>query len=358
MWYNKQVRNKRNRSKLVTRIVQAVVLLALFFIMRQAVVAEWYAQHLYPFIATVLSYCSSLFPFSLSDVSITLLVVAIPISLLLACFRVVKWRRTLLSLGLTLVGVVIWFYASWGINYFRPDFYARTAIPETSFDSTTFRRFLAGYVDAVNAAYCVVPELDLEQVDRVVENSYENMQMLLKIPYPCGKRRTKKMFYEKWMTRSGISGYFGPFFSEVHVNFYPIAVEIPFTLAHEKAHQFGITSESECNLYAYIVCTASKDSVVRYSGYLGGLGYVLSNTARLFPDDYKAWIARVDNRVLDDYRASVTRWRSGIDKGLSEAQSKVYDAYLKSNNVKSGMKSYSEMMGLLVSWSSFKASEP
>jgi hypothetical protein len=314
-------------------------------------VAEWYGQRIYPVVACGLSALSGGFPFSLYDVFITVLVILLPASVIVAVFRVFPVRKILSVLFFVIFGTVSWFYLSWGINYFRPDVYHRTALEQARFDTVEFSNFLDRYIDDINAARLQVDEIDPDKVDADIETTYREMAEELGISYPCGKRRTKKMIYEGLITKMGVSGYFGPFFNEVHVNFYPRPLDIPFTLAHEKAHQFGIASEAECNFFAFAVCTAGRLPEVRYSGYLGAFGHVFSYARRLMgTEELKNRLECLDRHVLADYRRSADHWRDGVDKGLSEAQSKVYDAYLRTNRIESGIENYSEMVGLLVSW--------
>ena len=127
----------------------------------------------------------------------------------------------------------------------------------------------------------------------------------------------------------------------------------PYTLAHEKAHQFGIASEAECNLYAGIICTSSDHPLVRYSGYLQTVSYLLGNLRKISPDRYREITKQIDPRVIADYRAIREHWQKTINPTLSAMQDKVYDTYLKTNKQRSGILSYSEMVGLLVAWEYF-----
>ncbi|MDR2563283.1 MAG: DUF3810 domain-containing protein [Prevotellaceae bacterium] len=327
-----------------------VLILSLIFFSRPEV-AEWYGRAIYPSIAVGLSAISGQFFFSLYDIFISFLIILIPASIILAVFRILSVRKILSILFFVIFVTVSWFYFSWGINYFRPDVYHRTGLKQAQFDSIKFSSFLDSYIDDINAARVEVDAIYLDKVDVEIESLYSRMSERLAIRYPCGKRRTKRMIYESFITKIGVSGYFGPFFNEVHVNFYPLSLDIPYTLAHEKAHQFGVASESECNFYAFVVCTAGSSPEVRYSGYIGAFGHVFSYARRLLSaDEFASRLARLDQGVLEDYRASYHHWQRGINEELSQAQSKLYDAYLKTNQIKSGVANYSEMLGLLVSW--------
>ena len=316
--------------------------------------AEWYMRDVYPAVAGLLSFISSSFFFSMFDILIIGFIVGFFINLIVLIVRRNKFGKWLYELVIGIVGIIIWFYMSWGISYFRDDFYARTDTPKAAFDTLNFKSFLNDYITELNAAYIPVSDIDYHDVDSAIEKSYEKLQDELQIPYPNGTRRVKKMIFEKFITKAGVSGYFGPFFNEVHVNRYPLAYEQPSTIAHEKAHQFGVASEAECNLYAYIVCTTSDNRQVRYSGYLEALGYILSNARKLLPDEYMELRNKINPKILEDYSASYEHWQEAINPTVSEVQHVVYDAYLKSNKIKSGVSNYSEMVALLVSWHNAK----
>jgi hypothetical protein len=149
-------------------------------------------------------------------------------------------------------------------------------------------------------------------------------------------------------SKLGVSGYFGPFFNEIHVNRNLLPMDYPYVLGHEKAHQFGITSESEANLFAYIVCVTDNDQRLKYSGYQALLLYFLRDAALL--KDYKDILNKIDKRVLQDLRYRQKYYEKLQNKNLSEMQSAVNDSYLKANNIEKGIKNYNEVVSLVLDW--------
>ena len=157
------------------------------------------------------------------------------------------------------------------------------------------------------------------------------------------------MIFEPLYSKMGVSGYFGPFFNEIHVNNYGLPFTYPFTLAHEMAHQYGIAPESEASLYAFIICAGSSDPLVRYSAYVSVLGYLLRDARRLLPDDYDLLISTIRPEIIADLQRNSAHWIAARNETLSDTQDKMYDVYLKTNQVSSGRDNYSEVVGLLVS---------
>ena len=327
-----------------------ILLIFVFLCSRFPALAEWYMRVCYPVIAAVLSFLARWVSFSLLDVLVIAAFFLLAGSIVMLCMKRLSFRCWAKVSMLSVMWIVVWFYMSWGIGYFRPGFHERFDVDTPKEDREFFEALVLRYIDSLNDAYIAEPLFDANEVDVEIENLYEKHYGLLRLPYPCGWRRTKKTVVEPMMTRMGVSGYFGPFFNEVHVNNYVLPITYPYTLAHEKAHQFGIAGEAECNLFATVICTSSSHPLVRYSGYLQTTSYLLGNLRKISPDRYKEIVEQIDPRIIADYRAIQEHWQKGINPTMSAMQDKVYDAYLKSNKQQSGILSYSEMTGLLVAW--------
>ena len=115
--------------------------------------AEAYACLFYPFISTLLSAFSSLFPFSVGDCFI------VGTCLWILIYPFYAWRKrkgakkTVGTIIRVLMWVYIWFYFAWGLNYFRFPFYERTGIAKAAFSAEKFQDFLTGYVGKLNESY-------------------------------------------------------------------------------------------------------------------------------------------------------------------------------------------------------------
>jgi hypothetical protein len=156
------------------------------------------------------------------------------------------------------------------------------------------------------------------------------------------------MLFSSFYGKLGLSGYFGPFFNEIHVNNYVLPVDYPFLLAHEKAHQFGITSEAEANFVAFVVCIRSGDQRLRYSGYQSLLLYFLRDASHL--KEYKEYLNKIDQKVLQDFR-SRQKYYAGLENiTLSKMQTAVDNSYLKANNIEKGVKNYNQVVSLVIDW--------
>lgn len=341
---------KSNKQKWMRLLVAAGALLAVIFIFsRSSMLSEAYMRTAYPVIATLFSFISGIFPFSLYDVFIVAALIWFTGMILRVILRKITLSAFFYSLLRFTLIVVAWFYLSWGIAYFRDDFYTRNEVEEVPFDKENLHNVTLRFIANANRSYVITDEMDKEDVRDMIEQSYHQHHQELRLPDPNGKRRVKAMIFESIYSKMGVSGYFGPFFNEIHVNNYSLPFTYPFTLAHEMAHQYGIAPESEASLYAFIVCAGSSDPMVRYSGYTSVLGYLLRDVRRLLPNAYDSLLQSIRPEIIADLQRNSAHWMAVRNQSLSDMQYKAYDSYLKTNQVSSGHDNYSEVTGILIS---------
>ena len=314
-----------------------------------SITERWYSQKLYSVIASVISPVSNLFPFSLDDLFYFCLILLLIILFILLILRKIK----LVTVGKFILNVIaatyVLFYVLWGFNYFREDLYKRLKINKHKSDSKIFTVQLKKLVESTNKSWCTFENWDKNIVDQEIEKSYKTLAPALKLNYPAGKRKAKSITVSRFFAQAGISGYYGPFFNEVHVNSHILPVEYPFILAHEKAHQFGITNEAEANFYAWLVCTKSKSKQLQYSANLHVLQYFLYQGYQM--EEYPEIIAKLDKRVKKDLEIIRKYWISLRNEKVDEAASKVNDFYLKTNKIKEGVKEYSGVVKYVIDYS-------
>jgi len=297
-----------------------------------------YAQTIYPKIAEILSSLSAQVSFSLDDTFYLLLILLIPTLVLLLVFRKIRFRAFAKITLNTLAVLYLLFYVLWGFNYFREDLNTRLQLTDYTANKTDFIRILNQLIEITNAGYCRVDSLNKYTIDSLVERSYASLNETLQLHYPAGTRNDKTITLSRYFAQSGISGYYGPFFSEVHVNKHVLPLEYPVVLAHEKAHQFGITSESEANFYAWLICSRSTSRALQYSGNLFALRYFFSQARSL--KEYPQLVTQISPEVRNDIKNLQQHWQQLRNENYERVASRVNDAYLKSNKVKAGIDDY------------------
>lgn len=361
-----------NKTKVIRRTLLALLLLFVLFCRFIPAWGEWYAVSLYPYISYGLSSFSSLFPFSLGDCFIIGGITGMTAYFVYALCRKNGRKRRLLRWLESGVWIYVWFYLAWGLNYFRMPFYERTNIPRAEYSPENFEFFLSGYVTGLNESYMALkgrdssvlykPSVDfLERTEGVhIEDKIFSGYRVIAPEFGLVRLRLGEVFPAKNMLSSygmslvGVTGYMGPFFSEYHLNKGLLTVEYPFTYAHELAHRLGIAGESEANFYAYLVCTADDTPEIRFSGYFSLLGYVAGNARRLMDEvQYKEFYDSINPEIIALYKYHLNYWRSKYSPWIGKIQNSLYDFYLKGNQVSSGVKNYSEVIGLLMSWKQY-----
>lgn len=328
----------------------------------QSAWAEAYARHVYPYVSSVLSAFSSLFPFSVGDcfiVGACAWLIGYPFY---AWWKKKGWRKTIGVMIRFLMWTYVWFYGAWGLNYFRDSFYERTGVAEVEYDAGKFQRFLTDYIDRLNESYVLAGDrggdwylepwrtsdcLKAMPVETGIQERYRKIAASFGLVSSGKFLKAKPMLWSGGMSRLGVSGYMGPFFSEFNLNQEVLNVEYPFTYAHELAHRLGIAGEAEANLYAYLVTVSADEPAVRFSGCFSMLGYAMSNARRLLSgEEYRQLLARIRPEIVELYNQERQYWREKYSPGAGEVQNKVYNAYLKGNRISSGTKNYSEVVGL------------
>jgi len=307
-----------------------------------------YSEGIYPSIAAIFSFISNAVPFSVWDIFWIVAVLALITGLILVLIRKLKLATYLLRLFQTLAIIYSFFYFVWGFNYFRPKIETREGWEKPAPDEAFFRVILDSMIVKTNRSYTKIAFADYKQIDSLVEKSYHDNATDLGIDYPNGSRKPKTMILSSIFAKSGVSGYFGPFFNEIHVNKYLLPVEYPFVLAHEKAHQFGITDESEANFAAFMICTTSADKRLQYSGNMQLLLYFLGDAHQL--KDRREYVSRIDSLVIRDMQDQRKHWQSMENKTFDKVQTAANNAYLKTNRIPEGVQNYNKVVSLVITW--------
>jgi hypothetical protein len=315
---------------------------------RPDLVEKYYSAGLYPFVSRILSGFSNLFSFSLWDLFWTLFVLAALIFTGLLLSKRIKAGFLLLRTIQIAALLYTLFYFSWGFNYFRQPIEKRQRWTRHIEKKDMFPAVLDSLISDANASRVVIKLSDYEDIDRLIENSYRDNAENFGYKYPNGSRKPKTMLYTWFFAKSGVSGYFGPFFNEVHLNGELLPSEYPFVLAHEKAHQFGISGEAEANFMAWYICHSSKDNRLRYSASIQLLQYFFAD--RHHREAIKEYLKKFDKKAMADIMAQQDHWKELRNETLDKAQTSANNAYLKTNKIHEGVMNYNSVVRLTIEW--------
>lgn len=327
-------------------MLAAVVILC----MGNSKAGDFYALHIYPAVSSVLSLVASPFGFSLQTILFAVFIATF-VAIIIRAHRQKQGALCCLLKELTLIAwIFVWAYLGWCTNYSRSRITVRVESPATAYDSTIFRAFLSEFTDELNASWVDDTTIDGSLMENAIKSFYESVPAKYGLCRPRKWQHPKKMPFSRLESAMGILGYIGPFFCESHMNPEIPAVEFPNTFAHEYSHLLGVSSEAEANWWAFQCCSRSNVPEMRYSGYLGMLPHVTVNAFQLLSEeDFNAWTATLRQEVKDDYKASREFWSSRKVGFLNDAQRRIYDIFLKTNNIPSGVRNYSEVVSLVIS---------
>lgn len=310
-------------------------------------VEKYYSSGLYPIITIVASSISGVFPFSLSEVSFWfILLFGIPFVLKRIRKKRMPAGRIFMNLLTTAAVFYVWFHLFWGINYLRPSLREKLQLDSVQLEIDAFDSTFAEIIRRANELNFGYSIQDMRQINTIIDSSYQRVLPEFGLNSMAHLNSTKTFTVNWLLNATTTSGWFSPFFHEIHFNSDLLIFELPFVLAHEKAHQLGITNEADANFVAHLVCINTLDPLIQYSGYFEVLGYFFGNV-RNNPDKQRHYQSLLKEGVRLDLRAVQERWKSHAGF-VSKASYKFYDLYLKANDVQEGVKSYSWVVGMLV----------
>ena len=328
-----------------------------------------YTTRIYPVIGTLLSPISGFFPFAVGDIFIALSIAWV---ILYPIYEIgLRKKRVFGRVAEYLLWVYAWFYIAWGLNYSQPNIYYRIGMKPVEVSKAKFKKFAYQYADSLNAlSNASLCNASLSNVrksispDSIVDDALKNrvrdavLKEYNKIGYREGINRpfnqhphAKTMVFTPISSMSGVTGSMGPFFCEFTLNGDILAHDYPATYAHEFAHFLGVANEGEANFYSYIVCTASADKQVRFSGYYHIFFHVLNNVFDILGEkEGERFLKHIRPEIIQRAKNDRHYWLSKRCKALDAAQDFIFELYLKGNHVAEGRKSYSGVIGLILAW--------
>ncbi len=328
-----------------------------------------YTTRIYPVIGTLLSPISGIFPFAVGDIFIALSIAWV---ILYPIYEIrLRKKRVFGRVAEYLLWVYAWFYIAWGLNYSQPNIYYRIGMKPVEVSKAKFKKFAYQYADSLNAlSNASLSNASLSNArksispDSIVDDALKNrvrnavLKEYNKIGYQEGINRpfnqhphAKTMVFTPLSSMAGVTGSMGPFFCEFTLNGDILAHDYPATYAHEFAHFLGVANEGEANFYSYIVCTASADKQVRFSGYYHIFFHVLNNVFDILGEkEGERFLKHIRPEIIQRARNDRHYWLSKRCKALDAAQDFIFELYLRGNHVAEGRKSYSGVIGLILAW--------
>lgn len=324
-------------------------------------VERFYSRLIYPCVLSTLSLLSRSLSFSVGEVLTGLIFLIALVGGVLFCIGLGRrrgerrgWVMAWLRCGAWVLAGLLWlFLFAFGLNYQRPLLFELLGYEQRKAETPELEVLGRMLVENVNQSYTeahsegrTTPESG--EIIKLLNEAYDDMAPEFRL-FPRGAFAPPKPVYSsEVLTRLGISGIYFPFTAEPNYNSDIPDFQLPFSIAHEMAHQRGVARESEANFVAYVVCINSRDPFVRYSGFRNGLG-VLSELYRVEPEKVRELVKQLGTGYWEDSRRAALFWAkaSGAAGTLSH---RVNDLYLRANRVKAGVADYSNSTTLIIAY--------
>ena len=189
----------------------------------------------------------------------------------------------------------------------------------------------------------------LDEMNRLLQDAYIEASKDYSF-LPAFRTRVKYVVMSEPMTYTHISGVYTYFTGESNINTNFPDYTLPYTAAHELAHQRGISKEDEANFVAFLVCLKSDDPYIRYSGFMSVYEYVISALYRADKDKYTALLSETDSRLRYEMIAYNDFFEKYRDNVAADISGTINDTYLASQGQKEGSRSYGMVVDLAVAY--------
>lgn len=274
-----------------------------------------------------------------------------------------SWKKALFALFNLICILISLFYWTWGFNYHIPnqqiiyngkvEVSAEYLISETRIVQSKINTLRATIQDDSLA-------LDDSQYDPLFQKEIrvKQKETLKTLKWPYNHHVNVRLIRPKGvLLRFSTSGIYLPHALEGHVDAGMSPLQYPATIAHEMAHGYGFTDEGFCNFIALLSCVSTDQAYIQYSALLNYYRYLMGDIRRLDTSLFKELRQNVHPGVRSDLD-KIYRYQDLYPDLMPKVRDAIYDQYLKTHGVKSGLRSYSEMVRLVYEWKQSKYDIP
>jgi hypothetical protein len=309
---------------------------------------------MYPWLQNIFTGATNFLPFAAIDAIIIVLALAV-------LFRIRRlyyvarqrgvfdaiWEMARRVVRAVAILTILFFWA-WGFNYRRQPL--EMQLPKGTVNRPTIEALQGAIIDAnalagrLRPAVMAGPALSFDQIaNRLVEPMNKALKELGRPPLSRQGRPKYSLVLTPFFTSAGITGMINPLALETIVHPDLLTFERPFVLAHEWGHLSGHADEAEASAVGWYACMKGSQELT-YSGLI----YLIDvSSGSLLPDVRKETLKKLDAGVFADLEALTLR-RSAARADVSRTTMRVYDEYLKVNNVSDGGASYRRALSLIL----------
>jgi hypothetical protein len=317
-----------------------------------SLVERWYSTGVYLRWQPLVTRVSNRVPFALFDL-LLVAVVIIVLAIALLAVRGLRRGQGGRALGVAAVRLLtvsavlyLWFALLWGLNYRRVPLLDRLALSADAPSGEAVAALGRRSVEALNRLHGEAHAggwTDPWRNGRL-RKAYRRTQHALSDGRGAMRGRLKRSVIGPYFRWASVDGMVDPFALEVLVNPDLLPFEKPFVAAHEWAHLAGYAQESEASFIGFLTCMRAGVPE-QYSGWLFLYWEILGAAG---PADRASLSAALAAGPRADLTQVAERVRRGQLPQLRAASWAAYDQYLKANRVTEGVRSYNEVVTLLV----------
>jgi Protein of unknown function (DUF3810) len=338
------------------RLSIALVVLALGLALATlpaALVERVYARGWYPTLQPFLTSLSSLVPIAVFDLLI-LALAAWAVSRVYPVARAARGDRgrrlviALVDLGAAAAVVYLVFLVVWGLNYRRLPLEAQLDFSSRRVTQAAVDALAARSVQEINRLYATAhaepaAASSLQAIRVRLAPAFAEAQRDLGIATAATPARPKAPLISPFFRWAAVDGMVNPFGLEVLINPDVLPIERPYVVAHEWGHIAGFARESEAGYVGWLTCLRG-DGAARYSAWV-------SLYLHLREEIPAAVRARLDSRLAEGPLRDFSAIRERLARGrpaVQRASWRAYDTFLKVNRVDEGIRSYDEIVALVI----------
>lgn len=361
---------ERNNKKKEQLPVFSIVLLGLALLSLLIVIiarnnlsfATFFNRRISSAVRAILAYATNLIPFSIAELLIFLLPLLLLSLIGYAIHCKTKTWRSVLIYTVTLISVVSLLFTifvfAYGIGYYVPPLDEQLGLDSRPVSALELKetalwlieeleRFEGSFLQYSNGA-SVMPYTFSEMNDKLME-SYQKICDAYPFVQPLNSQ-IKPVMASIAMSHTHFTGVYTFFTGEANLNVDFPDYTLPFTAAHEFAHQRGIARENEANFMAFLVCAGSDDPYLQYSGYLNLYEYVASALYSADRTLYSETYSHVPEYAKCEMRAYSAFYEKYRESEVAEIGNSINNAFLQANGNKDGTKSYGMVVDLAVAY--------
>ncbi len=258
------------------------------------------------------------------------------------------WKLLLLS-----ATVYIVFNIFWGLNYNRKGIAWQLHLQQPVYDTSNLKLMQDLLLHKVNEKKqaLIGQKAIYPTKKRLFERAKECYDITQKqYPFIQYKNTSVKASFYGWLGNYlGFTGYYNPFTGEAQVNTTVPEFLIPYVTLHEMGHQLGYAKEDEANFSGYLAAANSGDTLFQYSAYLDLFVYA---NHEVFYFDSAASITAA-KQLIPEVKADLLEWKRFNRKYSSFIEpwiSWMYGKYLQANQQPTGLRSYNEVIAMLIAY--------